>query len=128
MIYLYYSDSKEKDLVEGWANYGTKMGFTTYASSVTGYETVSTDCSMLQYYASVDTWPKNVSYDCDTTCTTSNVGKLSVDYNNTTISQGTSSSLYPWNYIKSNHPWKSNYIIDPLQLETEHKMFNWFKI
>ena len=29
MIYLYYSDPKEKDLVEVWAKYGTKMGFTT---------------------------------------------------------------------------------------------------
>ena len=63
MIYLYYSDSKEKDLVDGWAKYGT----------------------------------------------TSNTGKLRVDYSDT-ITQGTTSSLYPWNYQTN-----------PIQLETKHR-------
>lgn len=111
MIYLYYTDSKEKDLVEGWAKYGTKMGFATCAAD---WHIVSTDCSgALQYCTSADTCAKNVSYD--TICTTSNIGKLSVDYSNTTITQGTTSSNYPWNYVKS------NYIVDPLQLETKHR-------
>lgn len=122
MIYLYYTDSKEKDLVEGWAKYGTKMGFTTCASSTSDWHIVSTDCgSISQYCTSADTCAKNVSYDCDTICTTSNTGKLSVDYSNTTITQGDTGSLYPWNYVKSNNPWKSNYIVDPLQLETKHR-------
>jgi hypothetical protein len=113
MIYLYYTNSKEKDLVEGWAKYGTKMGFTTYTDSV---NTVSTNCSSaLQYCTSTDTCAKNVSYDCDTICTTNNTGKLWVDYSNTTVTQGTTSSNYPWKYVKS------NYIADPLQLETEHR-------
>lgn len=121
MIYLYYSNSKEKDLVEGWAKYGTKMGFTTYTDCV---NIVSTDCSgALQYCTSTDTCAKNVSYDCDTICTTSNTGKLSVDYSDATVTQGTTSSLYPWNYTKSNS-WDyvtSNYIINPTQLEAEHR-------
>lgn len=113
MIYLYYTDSKEKDLVEGWAKYGTKMGFTTYTDSV---NIVSTDCGGIsQYCTSVDTCAKNVSYDYDTICTTSNTGRLTVDYGDTTITQGTTSSNYPWNYVKS------NYIVDPLQLETKHR-------
>ena len=122
MIYLYYSDSKEKDLVEGWAKYGTKMGFTTCASSAITYDVVSTDCSsMLQYYASADTCAKNVSYDYDTICTASNTGKLSVDYSNTT--QGTTSSLYPWNYVTGESSWNcvSNYTTNPVQLKTEHR-------
>ncbi len=122
MIYLYYSDSKEKDLVEGWAKYGTKMGFATCADSTADWNIVSTDCSgILQYCTSADTCAKNVSYDYDTICTTSNTGKLSVDYSNATITQGTTSSLYPWNCVKSSNPWKSNYIVDSLQLETEHR-------
>lgn len=124
MIYLYYSDSKEKDLVESWAKYGTKIGFATYTGGISDLVTVSTDCSsMLQYYASADTCAKNVSYDCDTTCTTSNIGKLSVDYSSATITQGTTSSAYPWNYAKSNS-WNyvtSNYTVNPVQLETEHR-------
>ena len=123
MIYLYYSDSKEKDLVEGWANYGNKMGFTTYTSSVTGYTAASTDCSSsLQCCTSTDTCSKNVSYD--TIWTTNNLGKLSVDYSNTTVTQGTTSSNYPWNYVKSNSSWSyvtNNYIVDPIELETEHR-------
>ena len=116
MIYLYYSDSKEKDLVEGWSKYGNKMGFTTVTSSTSDWHIVSTDCgSISQYCTTADTCVKNVSYDYDTICTTSNTGKLSVDYSNATITQGTTSSNYPWNYVKS------NYIIDPLQLETEHR-------
>ena len=121
MIYLYYSDSKEKDLVEGWAKYGTKMGFTTVTSDIS---IVSSDCgSALQYCTSTDTRAKNVFYDCDTICTTNNLGKLTVDYSNTTTSQGTPSSLYPWNYVKSNSPWDcvSNYTTNPVQLETEHR-------
>ena len=125
MIYLYYSDSKEKDLVEGWAKYGTKMGFTTYTSSTSDWHIVSTDCgSISQYCTSADTCSKNVSYDSDTIWTTNNLGKLSVDYSNTTVTQGTTSSLYPWNYVKSNSSWdhvKSSYIVDPLQLEVEHR-------
>lgn len=122
MIYLYYSDSKEKDLVEGWAKYGTKMGFTTVTSDMSGWSVVSTDCSSaLQYCTSTDTCAKNVSYDYDTICTTNTTGKLSVDYSNTNISQGTICSNYPWNYVKSNNPWKSNYIVDPSQLEAEHR-------
>lgn len=122
MIYLYYSDSKEKDLVDGWAKYGNKMGFTTITSDMSGWSVVSADCgSALQYCTSTDTCAKNVSYDYDTICTTSNTGKLSVDFSNTTITQGTTSSLYPWNYVKSDNPWKSNYIVDPLQLETKHR-------
>jgi hypothetical protein len=121
MIYLYYSDSKEKDLVDGWAKYGTKMGFTTYTDSVS---IVSSDRgSALQYCTSTDTCAKNVSYDYDTTCTTSNIGKLSVDYSNATITQGTTSSTYPWNYTKTNS-WDyvtSNYIANPTQLEAEHR-------
>ena len=120
MIYLYYSDSKEKDLVEGWAKYGTKMGFTTVTSSTSDWHIVSTDCgSISQYCTSADTCAKNVSYD--TICTTSNTGKLRVDFSNINIAQSDTSSLYPWNYVKSNNPWKSNYIVDPLQLETEHR-------
>lgn len=116
MIYLYYSDSKEKDLVDGWAKYGTKMGFTTITSDTSGWSLVSSDCgSALQYCTSTDICAKNVSYDCDSLCTATNTGKLSVDYGDTTITQGTTSSLYPWNYFKS------NYIVDPLQLETEHR-------
>ena len=125
MIYLYYSDSGEKDLVESWAKYGTKMGFTTCASNTSDWHIVSTDCgSISQYCTSADTCAKNVSYD--TICTTSNTGntgKLWVD--NTTITQGTTtSSLYPWNYVKSNSSWedvKSNYILDPLQLKVGHR-------
>ena len=113
MIYLYYTNSKEKDLVEGWAKYGTKMGFTTYTDNV---NIVSTDCgSISQYCTSVDTCAKNVSYDCDTICTSSNTGKLKVDYDNINITQDTTSSLYPWNYAKS------NCIVDPIQLETKHR-------
>ena len=123
MIYLYYSDSKEKDLVEGWAKYGTKMGFTTCASNTSDWHIVSTDCgSISQYCTSADTCAKNVSYD--TICTTSNTGKLWVDYSNTTVTQGTTSSLYHWNYVKNNSSWedvKSNYIVNPLQLEVEHQ-------
>ena len=120
MIYLYYSDSKEKDLVEGWAKYGTKMGFTTVTSSTSDWHIVSTDCgSISQCCTSADTCAKNVSYD--TICTTSNTGKLRVDFSNINIAQSDTSSLYPWNYVKSNNPWKSNYIVDPLQLETEHR-------
>ena len=112
MIYLYYSDSKEKDLVDGWAKYGTKMGFTTYTSDMSGWSVVSSDCSSaLQYCTSTDTRAKNTSYDCDTICTT---GKLSVDYSN--IAQDTTSSIYPWNYVKNNSSWVSNYILDPSQL------------
>lgn len=122
MIYLYYSDSKEKDLVEGWAKYGTKMGFTTYTDSI---EPISTDCSgALQYCTYADTCSKNVSYDNDTIWTASNTGKLSVDYSNATITQGTTSAGYPWNYVKSNSSWdyvKSNYIVNPVQLEAEHR-------
>ena len=122
MIYLYYSDSKEKDLVEGWAKYGTKMGFTAVTSSTSDWHIVSTDCgSISQYCTSADTCAKNASYDYDTICTTNNTGKLSVDFSNTNISQGNTCSNYPWNYVKSNHPWKTNYIVDPLQLETEHR-------
>lgn len=119
MIYLYYSDSKEKDLVENWAKYGTKMGFTTATSDMSDWHIVSTDCgSISQYCTSADTCAKNTHYDCDTICTTNNTGKLWVDFSNTT------SSLYPWNYVKSNSSWedvKSNYIVDPLQLEVEHQ-------
>ena len=112
MIYLYYSDSGEKDLVESWAKYGTKMGFTTYTSSTSDWHIVSTDCgSISQYCTSVDTCAKNVSYDYDTICTTNNTGKLSVDFSNTNITQDTTSSLYPWNYVKSNSPLKSNYMV-----------------
>ena len=122
MIYLYYSDSEEKDLVEGWAKYGTKMGFTTYTNSVVGYETVSTNCcGVLQSCTSTDTCSKGTYYD--TICTTSNPGKLTVDYG-TTITQGTTSTAYPWNYVKSNSSWdhvKSSYIVDPLQLAIEHR-------
>lgn len=125
MIYLYYSDSKEKDLVEGWAKYGIKMGFTAVTSSTSDWHIVSTDCgSISQYCTSADTCAKNVSYDYNTICTTNNTDKLSVDYSNTTITRDTTSSDYPWNYVKSDHPWnyiKSNYIVDPLQLETEHR-------
>lgn len=122
MIYLYYSDSKEKDLVDGWAKYGTKMGFTTVTSDMSDWSVVSTDCSSaLQYCTSTDTCAKNVSYDYDTICTTNTTGKLSVDYSNTNISQGTIYSNYPWYYVKSNNPWKSNYIVDPSQLEAEHR-------
>lgn len=124
MIYLYYSDSKEKDLVEGWAKYGTKMGFTTITSDMSGWSVVSTDCgSISQYCTSADTCAKNVSYDYDTICTTNNTGKLSVDFSNTTITQGTTSSSYPWNYVKNNS-WecvKINYMTDPVQLETERR-------
>ncbi len=119
MIYLYYSDSKEKDLVESWAKYGTKIGFATYTGGISDLVTVSTDCgSISQYCTSVDTCAKNVSYD--TICTTSNTGKLSVDYSNATIIQGTTSSNYPWNYVKSNSSWDyvtSNYIVNPVQPE-----------
>lgn len=109
MIYLYYSDSKEKDLVDGWAKYGTKMGFTTITSDMGGWGIASSDCgSALQYCTSTDTCAKNVSYD--TICTTSNTGKLWVDYSNTTVTQGTTSSLYPWNYQTN-----------PIQLEAEHR-------
>ena len=122
MIYLYYSDSKEKDLVDGWAKYGTKMGFTTVTSNMSGWSVVSSDCgSALQYCTSTDTCAKNASYDYDTICTTNNTGKLSVDFSNTNISQGTTNSLYPWNYAKNNSPWTSNYIIDPSQLAVEHR-------
>lgn len=124
MIYLYYSDSKEKDLVDEWAKYGTKMGFTTVTSSTNDWHIVSTDCvSALQYCTSTDKCVKNVSYDCDTICTTSNTGKLRVDYSNINIAQDDTSSIYPWNYVKSNSwtPIKSNYIVDPLQLKTEHR-------
>jgi hypothetical protein len=119
MIYLYYSDSKEKDLVEGWAKYGTKMGFTTSSQNLTDWLSYS---NTLQYCTSTDVSVKNASYDYDTTCTTSNTGKLRVDYSNT-IAQDDTSSLYPWNYVKSNSwtPIKNNYIVDPLQLETEHR-------
>ena len=125
MIYLYYSDSKEKDLVENWAKYGTKIGFATYTGGISDLVTTSTDCgSISQYCTSADICTKNISYD--TICTTSNTGKLSVDYSNATITQGTTtSSLYPWNYyVKSNSSWedvKSNYMVNPLQLETEHR-------
>ncbi len=116
MIYLYYSDSKEKDLVDGWAKYGNKMGFTTITSNMSGWSVVSSDCgSALQYCTSTDTRAKNVSYDCDTLCTLSNTGKLKVDYGNINITQDNTSSLYPWNYAKS------NCIVDPLQLETKHR-------
>lgn len=120
MIYLYYSDSKEKDLVEGWAKYGTKMGFKTYLSS-DDWHIASTGCSsnVLQDCTSTDTCSKNVSYD--TIYTTSNPGKLTIDYSNTNIVQDDTSSLYPWNYVKCDNPWKSNYIVDPLQLETKHR-------
>lgn len=121
MIYLYYSDSKEKDLVEGWSKYGNKMGFTTYTSGISDLVTVSTDCGSGWQCTSTNTCAKNVSYD--TTCTTSNIGKLSVDYSNATITQGTTSSTYPWNYAKSNS-WDyvtSNYITNPTQLEAEHR-------
>jgi hypothetical protein len=124
MIYLYYSDSKEKDLVEVWAKYVNKMGFTAVTSSTADWHIVSTDCgSISQYYTSADTCAKNVSYDCDTICTTNNTGKLSVDYSSATITQSDTSSLYPWNCINSNSwtPIKSNYIVEPLQLETEHR-------
>ena len=111
MIYLYYSDSKEKDLVDGWAKYGTKMGFTTITSDMSDWSIASSDRgSALQYCTSTDTRDKNVSYDCNTICTASNTGKLSVDYSNYTITQGTTSSLYPWNYQTN-----------PIQLETEHR-------
>jgi hypothetical protein len=114
MIYLYYSDSKEKDLVDGWAKYGTKMGFTTITSDMGGWSIASSDCgSALQYCTSTDTRAKNVSYD--TICTTSNTGKLSVDYSNATITQNGVVSNYHWT------PIKSNYIVDPLQLETNHR-------
>lgn len=109
MIYLYYSNSKEKDLVESWAKYGTKMGFTTYTGNATE-NIVSADCeSISQYCTSADIYAKNVSYDYDTICTTSNLGKLSVSYSNT-ITQDDSSLIY-------SSPIKSNYIVDPLQLE-----------
>lgn len=115
MIYLYYSDSKEKDLVDGWAKYGNKMGFTTITGDMGGWNIVSSDCgSALQYCTSIDTCAKNVSYDYDTICTTSNTGKLSVDFSNTTIAQSGTSSLY-------SSPIKNNYIVDPLQLEAEHR-------
>ena len=128
MIYLYYSDSKEKDLVESWAKYGTKIGFATYTSDISDLVTVSTDCGSISQYCTsantcANTCAKNVSYD--TICTTSNTGKLSVDYSNGITIQGTTSiSNYPWNYIKSNSSWedvKSNYIVNPLQLEVEHQ-------
>lgn len=113
MIYLYYSDSKEKDLVDGWAKYGNKMGFTTITGDMGGWNIVSSDCgSALQYCTSTDTCAKNVSHNYDTICTTSNTGKLSVDYSKYTDDAG---SLYPWNYAKS------NCIVDPLQLETNHR-------
>ena len=114
MIYLYYSDSKEKDLVEGWAKYGTKMGFTTCASSAITYNVASTDCSSaLQYCTSVDTCSKNASYD--TICTRDNTGKLRVDYSNATVTQSNTSSDYPWSYFTS------NYIVNPTQLEAEYR-------
>ena len=114
MIYLYYSDSKEKDLVDGWAKYGNKMGFTTITDDMGGWNIVSSDCgSALQYCTSTDTCAKNVSYD--TICTTSNTDKLSVDYSNATIKQSDNGLLYSWT------PIKSNYIVDPLQLEAEHR-------
>lgn len=120
MIYLYYSDSKEKDLVYGWAKYGNKIGFATYTGCISDLVTVSTDCrSISQYCTSADTCAKNVSYD--TICTTSNTGKLSVDFSNT-IAQDDTSSLYPWNYVKSNS-WicvKDN-LTNPIQLEAEHR-------
>lgn len=121
MIYLYYSDSKEKDLVEGWAKYGTKMGFTTYTNSVVGYEAVSTNCcGVLQCCTSTDICSNNVSYD--TICTT-NTGKLRVDYDNAIVTQSDTSSLYPWNYVKDNS-WDcvtNNYTPNPVQLEAEHR-------
>lgn len=119
MIYLYYSDHKEKDLVESWANYGTKMGFTTITSNIdscciSGNEYLK---STTQYYSSADTCSKNTYYDCDTT------DKLSttIDYK----CQGTTSTNWPrksnyasscqtkhsaWDYAK-------DYIVSPLQLE-----------
>lgn len=116
MIYLYYTNSKEKDLVEGWAKYGTKMGFTTVTGDMGVWNMASSDCgSALQYCTSTDTRAKNVSYDCDTICTTSNTGKLKVDYGNINITQDDPSSLYPWNYAKS------NCITNPIQLEAEHR-------
>jgi hypothetical protein len=109
MIYLYYSDSKEKDLVDSWAKYGTKMGFVTITSDMSGWSVVSSDCgSALQYCTSTDTRAKNVSYD--TLCTSTNTGKLSVDYNKYTITQDNTGSLYPWNYQTN-----------PVQLEAEHR-------
>jgi hypothetical protein len=90
MIYLYYSDSKEKDLVDGWAKYGNKMGFTTITGDMGGWNIVSSDCgSALQYCTSTDKCVKNVSYD--------------------------NGLLYSWT------PIKSNYIVDPLQLEAKHR-------
>ena len=121
MIYLYYSDSGEKDLVESWAKYGTKMGFTTCASNTSDWHIVSTDCgSISQYCTSADTCAKNVSYDYDTIYTTNNTGELWVD---TAITQGITSSTYPWNYVKSNSPLDcvSNYTTNLIQLETKHR-------
>jgi hypothetical protein len=120
MITLYYSNPEEKDLVEEWTKYGTKMGFTTSSQDLTDWLSYS---NTLQYCTSTDASAKNASYDYDTICTTSNTGKLSVDYSDATVTQGTTSSLYPWNYAKSNS-WdcvKSNYTVDPVQLETEHR-------
>lgn len=112
MITLYYSNPKEKDLVEEWAKYGTKMGFTTSSQDLTDWLSYG---NTLQYCTSTDASVKNVCYDYDTICTTSNIGKLSVDYSNAIVTQGTTSSAYPWNYGKG------NYIVYPLQLETEHR-------
>lgn len=106
MIYLYYSDSREKDLVDGWAKYGNKMGFTTITGDMGGWNIVSSDCgSALQYCTSTDTCVKNASYD--TICTTTNTSKLSVDYSKYTDDIG---SLYPWNYQTN-----------PVQLEAKHR-------
>lgn len=120
MICLYYSDSKEKDLVEGWANYGTKMGFTTITSNIDSCCVSGNLRSITQYYSSADTCSKNTYYDCDTSCTTSN---SSANFNG--VFQGTTSTNWPrksnyasscqtkhsaWDYAK-------DYIVSPLQLK-----------
>lgn len=122
MICLYYSDSKEKDLVEGWANYGTKMGFTTITSNIDTCCISNNDylASTTQYYSSADTCPKNIYYDCDTGCITSN---SSTTFNG--MFQGTTSTKY---FGKSNYAsscqtkhsawdYAKDYIVSPLQLE-----------
>jgi hypothetical protein len=112
MICLYYSDSKEKDLVEGWANYGTKMGFTTITSNIDSCYVSGNDYlrSTTQYYSSTDTCSKNTYYDCGTNCTTNN---SSANFNG--VFQGTTST---------NWPGKSNYASS---CQTKHSVWDYAK-
>lgn len=59
MITIYYSDSKEKDMVKSWEKYANTLGFQTNTCSISDCQIVPTWNTYLDFVSIADINPKN---------------------------------------------------------------------